>query len=204
MNGFIQMLIRKGDKMKYIEQIKNFKASNEQEAETKDKVMELFRKHGEKVLGRDVDTHLTASGFIINKDFNKILFIHHKIRSTWAWTGGHMDGDDDIVRVAIREAKEETGINNIEALTGQVDSLDMLFVEGHLRKGEFVKDHYHIGAGVILIADETEQTVVNDDETNGLKWFDFDELDSGIVSDKDVEIYSKLIERALEYKNSNK
>ncbi|WMM23788.1 GNAT family N-acetyltransferase [Tissierella sp. MB52-C2] len=53
----------------------------------------------------------------MNKSLDKVLMIHHNIRNTWAWTGGHVDGDSDFLHVAIKEAKEETGINTFTALT---------------------------------------------------------------------------------------
>ena len=42
--------------------------------------------------------------------------IHHNIYNSWSWTGGHADGDKDLLYVAIKEAKEETGVKNIKAL----------------------------------------------------------------------------------------
>jgi len=53
--------------------------------------------------------HITSSGFILNKSLDKALLIHHNIRNVWAWTGGHADGNSNLLEVAIQEAVEETG-----------------------------------------------------------------------------------------------
>jgi len=36
--------------------------------------------------------------------------IHHNIYKTWTWTGGHLDGEVDLLKLALKEANEETGI----------------------------------------------------------------------------------------------
>ena len=60
---------------------------------------------------------MTASGFIVNEARNKTLMVHHNIYNSWSWTGGHADGDSDLLAVALREAREETGIVNVTPLS---------------------------------------------------------------------------------------
>ena len=55
--------------------------------------------------------HFTSSAFVLNKERTKILMIYHKIYNSWAWTGGHADGDTDLLYTAIREVKEETNLD---------------------------------------------------------------------------------------------
>lgn len=42
---------------------------------------------------------------------------YHNIYKSWAWTGGHSDGDSDLLNVALKEAKEETGLENLKVLS---------------------------------------------------------------------------------------
>ena len=72
----------------------------------------------------NIAMHITSSGYIINKNRDKVLMIYHKIYDSWAWTGGHADGDDDLLHVAIKEAQEETGLKNVKALDKDIFSLD--------------------------------------------------------------------------------
>lgn len=62
-------------------------------------------------------SHLTSSSFIVNKERTKVLMIHHNIYDSWAWTGGHADGEVDLLSVALRETQEETGIKSATPLS---------------------------------------------------------------------------------------
>ena len=48
--------------------------------------------------------------------------IFHKIYNSWSWTGGHADGDSDLLKVAIKEASEETGLKNIKPISKDIFS----------------------------------------------------------------------------------
>ena len=52
--------------------------------------------------------------------------IHHNIYNSWGWTGGHADGDSDLIKVSIKEAKEETGIKEARPNNNDICSIDIL------------------------------------------------------------------------------
>ena len=54
--------------------------------------------------------HFTASAWVVNPARNKVLMIYHNIYNSWSWTGGHADGETDLLAVALREVAEETGL----------------------------------------------------------------------------------------------
>ena len=66
--------------------------------------------------------HFTASCWIVNKEKTKVLMVYHNIYDSWSWTGGHADGDEDLLRVSLKEAKEETGLKNVESLSNKIFS----------------------------------------------------------------------------------
>ena len=58
------------------------------------------------LLTRDNATaHFTASCWIVNPDRTKVLMAYHNLYQSWAWLGGHADGEEDLLAVALREAK---------------------------------------------------------------------------------------------------
>ncbi len=83
--------------------------------------------------------------------------IYHKIYNSWAWTGGHSDGDSDILYVAMKEAKEETGIKNVIPIFKDIYSLELINVNGHEKRGKYVCSHVHINVTYLLETDEKEK-----------------------------------------------
>lgn len=185
--------------MNYIEEIKAYEPADEQEASEKKVILEYIERFPETILTRENKfAHLTSSGFVMNKELTKALMIHHNIYQTWAWTGGHADGEDDLLYVAIKEAQEETGIKHVEPLMAGIASLDILPVWGHMKKGAFIATHMHLNASYILIADEEEALVLNEDETSGVRWLPIDELETYCNEPEIVKIYHKLVKRGRE------
>lgn len=184
--------------MDYIKQIIDFLPSNEQEFQDKKVILDYIEKFSHNILLRENEfAHITSSGFIMNKSLDKVLMIHHNIRNTWAWTGGHVDGDSDFLHVAIKEAKEETGINTLTSLTEKMVSIDILPVFGHVRRNKYVSAHLHLSVAYILIADENEKLIVNEDENSDVSWFALDRFTEEYFDSKDVYLYNKLINKAL-------
>ena len=86
--------------------IENYLPYNEQE-EVDKRIMLKYIEDFDDVLTRNNEYgHFTSAAFILNKQRTKILMIYHNIYKSWAWVGGHSDGDSDLLNVAIKEAKE--------------------------------------------------------------------------------------------------
>lgn len=188
--------------MNYIEKIERFQPKNEQETSDKKLILSFIRQNPD-VLTRDNGiAHITSSGFIMNEALTKVLLIHHNIRGVWAWTGGHADGDDDLLAVALREAKEETGIKHIHPLSSDIASLDILINYPHRRRGVFVSAHLHLSVSYILIAEESDQLTVKPDENSAIEWFPTDYFTEENFHPTDVYLYNKLIDKAREMKEN--
>ena len=183
--------------MNYTKQVIEFIPSNEQERQDKKLILDYIENFPHNILLRENKyAHITSSGFIMNKSLDKVLMIHHNIRNTWAWTGGHVDGDIDFLHVAIKEAKEETGINAVSALTKNIVSLDILPVYGHVRRNKYVSAHLHLSIAYVLIASERETLIVKEDENSGVASFSIDKFTKDYFDEKDIYLYNKLINRA--------
>lgn len=80
--------------------------------------------------------HLTASSMIFNRERTKVLMAYHNIFQSWAWTGGHADGEPDGLVTALKEAREETGIQTIRPLQKELAAVDILEVRRHIKRGQ--------------------------------------------------------------------
>lgn len=191
--------------MNYKEAIMAYNPINEQEEAEKRVILQYINEYPDNILLRENEfAHMTSSGFIMNKELTKVLMIHHNIYNTWAWTGGHADGDEDLLYVAMKEAKEETGVTKIQPLMEEVASIDILPVWGHVKKGKYVATHMHLSLAYILIADEEQELHINEDENSGVKWIKIEEIEKYSNEKEIIEVYHKLINRAKAYVSSQR
>ena len=185
--------------MKYIQDIKKYIPVNEQEIKDKEIIIDFINKNEDVLTRKNEVAHLTSSGFIVNKKRDKVLMIHHNIYNSWGWTGGHADGDSDLLEVAIKEAKEETGIRNVRPIIDDICCIDILTVKGHIKKGKYVAPHLHLSVAYVLEADETEEVKVKEDENSGVKWVDIDKVLELTDEEHMKDVYSKLINKSKLY-----
>ena len=126
--------------------------------------------------------------------------IYHNIYKSWAWTGGHCDGDEDLLHVALKEAEEETGLKNIKVLSPQIASLEIITVDGHIKRGKYVSSHVHLNCTFFFFLDEEEVLRIKPDENSGVKWFDINEVTKVTNEEKMIDIYNKLNNRIKKLK----
>lgn len=158
-------------------------------------IEDAIKHYGEALFERHPAMHFSSSAMIFNPLMTKTLLIYHKLYDSWGWTGGHMDGDTDFLKVAIKEAKEETGVESITYLDSKPISIEVLPVWFHYKKGKPISSHLHLNASFILIADDTLPLNQNIEETNGVKWVSLDEITSYVSEPEMMPIYQKIIER---------
>ena len=176
--------------------IENFIPYNEQE-EVEKKIMLKYLSDFDNTLTRQNEYgHFTSSAFVLNKERTKILMIYHNIYHSWAWTGGHSDGDNDLLYVAMKEAKEETRIKNVTPIIDDIYSLEIINVNGHEKRGKYVGSHVHLNITYLLEADENEEIHIKEDENSGVKWVSINNIlnESSEVWIRD-RVYSKIINK---------
>ena len=182
------------------EQIEKYNPYNEQEQKDKE-IMLKYINTFEDVLTRNNEVgHFTASAWVVNKEKTKVLMIYHNIYKSWAWTGGHADGDVDLLETAIREVKEETGVNNVGVLDEDIFSLELIGAKGHIKKGKYISSHMHLNLTYLLEADENETLKIKDDENSGVKWINIENVEK-VSNDEwfNKNVYKKLNEKLLLY-----
>ena len=184
-------------KEKLIAQIQNYIPVNEQEETDKATLLRWLRS-GEDIITRDnLVGHMTASAWVVNPQRTKVLMAYHKLYDSWAWLGGHADGDWDLGHVAEKEAREESGIRALKAVSHDPVSLEILTVDGHEKRGKYVPCHLHLNVTYLFEAEESQDLACKPDENSGVAWLDMDKLGEFSNEPWFVErIYSKLIKKA--------
>lgn len=182
------------------EKIEKYIPYNEQEKVDKELMLEYIEEFDDVLTRNNKMCHFTVSNWIINKEKTKVLMAYHNIYDSWAWTGGHCDGEEDLLKVAIREAKEETGINKVRPLSKEIFSIEILSVDSHIKNKKFISAHVHLDCCFLLEADENEKLKVKKDENSGVKWIDIDKVLEFTKENKMKPIYDKINKKLIEYK----
>lgn len=185
-----------GNRAELTEAIRAFRPENEQEEADKKGIL-AFLSANENAFTRDnIIAHMTASAWVVNHDRTKVLMVYHKIYDSWSWTGGHADGEENLLAVALREVTEETGVSSVTPVSDDIFSLEILTVDGHEKHGSYVPSHLHMNVTYLLEADEEEPLTVCEDENKGVAWFGLDEALSASSEPWFVQrIYRKLNEK---------
>ena len=187
--------------LRLIEEIEKYKPFNEMEERDKELILSALRRE-ENVFSRENPIcHMTASAWISSPDRTKVLMAYHNIYDSWSWLGGHADGDMDLLRVALKEAEEESGLSKVKPLMQDIFSLEVLTVDGHMKKGKYVSSHLHLNVTYLLEADDRETVHAKEDENRGVRWFSPEDAVAASSEPWFREhIYSKLNEKLYAYR----
>ena len=166
---------------------------NEQEARDKAVILAFLDHHADAFLRTNLLAHMTASAWVVNRERTRVLMVYHRLYDSWSWTGGHADGDEDLLAVALREVREETGVKNARPVSEEIYSLEVLTVDGHEKRGEYVPSHLHLNVTYLLEADEDDPLTVCEAENSGVRWFCLEDALKASTEPWFVErIYKKL------------
>ena len=180
------------------EMLEKYEPCNEQEQRDKESMLRHMSLSDDYLTREDTTAHFSASNWIVNKERTKVLMIYHNIYDSWAWTGGHCDGDPDVLHVALKEAEEETSLKSVKPITDKLVSLEIVTVDGHVKRGKYVSSHVHLNCTFLLEADENEDLHIKADENSGVKWVDINEALKLTKEAKMVPIYQKLNNRVFQ------
>lgn len=103
--------------------------------------------------------------------------------------GGHADGDENVLRVALKEVDEETGLINPPELTNGIFDLDIHPIPA---RKDF-PEHLHYDIRFAFIASRKAALKIND-ESHDLKWVHLEEV--SIITKQNTSIL-RMIRKTL-------
>ena len=178
------------------EQIKKYRPWNEQERQDQAVMLAFLEKNPDAFSRTNLLAHMTASAWVVNPQRTRTLMVYHRLYDFWSWAGGHADGEEDLLAVALREVREETGLQRLHPVTEDIYSLEVLTVDGHEKHGKYVPSHLHLNLTYLLEAEEDQPLRVCEAENSGVAWFSLTDALSASTEPWFVErIYNKLNEK---------
>lgn len=113
--------------------------------------------------------HITGSAWVLDHERTHVLLHHHKKLNKWLQLGGHADGDGDVLAVALREAREESGLTEVRPVRREIFDVDIHRIPA--RKADPEHDHYDIR--YLLEADRGQPLAISS-ESRDLRWVPLD------------------------------
>ena len=165
---------------------------DEKEISDREIMLDYIKKNEDVLTRNNRIAHFTTSAWIVNKERSKVLMIYHNIYDSWAWVGGHADGDYDLFRVINKEIEEETGLTNLKLLSDGIYGLNIVTVNNHIKRGKVVSSHLHFDIEYLFEADENMKTRIKEDENSGVKWIELDKIDDYVTEEHMKPIYKLL------------
>ena len=182
---------------RWAEPLAAFVPGDAREAEEQRMMLETIARLGDAVLTRESAlAHMTASSIIVSPDRRRTLMAFHRIYQSWAWTGGHADGETDLEQTARREAAEETGIRALRRLGDGIASMEILPVWAHVRRGREVGSHLHLNVSYLFEADDTLPLRTAPDENSAVGWIEVARLSEFVSEPPMLPVYRRLLDRA--------
>ncbi|MEO6685452.1 MAG: NUDIX hydrolase [Dyadobacter sp.] len=115
--------------------------------------------------------HITASGWVISPNKDKVLLMHHRKLDRWFQPGGHADGDPDVLHVAEKEVEEETGASNLKRVKEGIFDVDVHLIPANSKDPA----HYHYDIRFVFEAKPEDELVINI-ESKEVRWVPVEDI----------------------------
>ncbi len=148
-----------------LRKLRNYSPTDSRDINCRDRII-TFVERNQNCFERSFQPgHITGSAWITNHARNRFLLTFHSRLNLWLQLGGHADGNPDVLAVALREAREESGLEIIHCLSPEIFDLDIHRIPGH----QGVPEHYHYDLRFLFEADDSQPLIVSD-ESHDLRW----------------------------------
>lgn len=156
-----------------IDQLLNYRSEFPDEGATIKRFLDFVEKEAGCFERSTPSGHVTGSAWIASPDGKRVLLTHHRKLDLWLQLGGHADGDPDVLGVAYKEAREESGIDEFEQVSPGIFDLDIHAIPA--RKNE--PEHFHYDVRYFLRSVRSTDYTVSP-ESHDLRWVGLAEVES--------------------------
>ncbi len=186
--------------MDLLQELQHYIPWNPQETLDREELLRRLQRGEELFTRENTSAHLTVSAWVVNPDRTQVLMAYHNLYDSWAWLGGHADGETNLLSVAVKEVREESGLSEVHPVSEQIYSLEILPVAGHEKRGNYVSSHLHLNLTYLLEADPFLPVRCKPDENSLVAWFS---LEDAVAASKETwfqeRIYPKLNAKLVNY-----
>jgi len=157
-----------------LDEVRGYRPFDERERTMQARLVAFLETHGLRAFDRALAPgHVTASAWIVDPDRRHAVLLHHRKLERWLQLGGHVDGDPDVRRGALREAREESGLRALRLIVEDIYDIDVHRIPARGAEPE----HEHFDLRFALEADPREPLVRNA-ESHDVRWIALSDLET--------------------------
>ena len=168
--------------------LQRYRAEDPADASRCERVMEFARRRSDCFLRTCAEGHIVASAWLVSGCGDRVLLTHHRKLGLWLQPGGHTDGQSDVAAAALREAREESGIQKLRLLSREIFDVDVHVIPARAAEPEHI--HYDVRFVVQAMGDQDFQV---SDESLALQWVDMASLDSLVTEESMLRMRRKWL-----------
>lgn len=155
-----------------LQQLARHQPFNEHEDRMRERIAAFVEAHDDCFQRTLAIGHVTGSAWVVDVGGTHVLLTHHAKLNKWLQPGGHADGDPDILRVALREAREESGLTSLRAVSEEIFDVDAHEIPA--RGAEPAHIHYDIR---FLLEANRREALTLSTESHELAWVALDQVE---------------------------
>ena len=179
--------------MDLIETVKNYIPYNDDEEIEKQSFLYFLNSFDNYLLRENTLGHVTTSAMVLNKEHTKMLMVYHNIYDSWAWVGGHADGECNLPKKILEEIQEETGLKSAKLLNDKPLAINIITVKAHYKRDKYVNSHLHFDISYLVEADEKEELKSKEDENSAVAWVPLEQIIALTTEEHMIPVYTKLL-----------
>jgi 8-oxo-dGTP pyrophosphatase MutT (NUDIX family) len=181
--------------------LESYRPSDASEAADVQRLRELLATAD--VRARSTPVHVTASALVVHEPSRRVLLRWHPRMEMWMQVGGHFDADEaDPWFVAVREAREETGLTDLRAAEGADADQPLQIVIVPVPAHGDEAAHEHADFRYLLVTD-TPAEVVPESSAARLRWTDLAVAIDEIAEENLRVFLSRVLERVARHETTS-
>lgn len=170
-----------------IQHVRDADLEGSQQLDVRKQILKFTKQHSEALHRTCLAGHLTGSAVVVDPSRGQTLLLHHTKLGIWVQPGGHADGEGDLGQVALREAEEETGLQNLQLVLPAID-VDIHRIPARGDEPE----HLHHDVRFLILAEPGAVEATNHESTDA-RWVGLDDPEGLLQADE----LKRMVRRAI-------